>query len=146
MRFRNPNSVKELLQQLSLTDIYTKTNVAIDHPVLKDTTLCEGKYSKVTVDDQNSPAAKRFMLGIENRKTFSIFDKSCLDNFYCAAPVPRCLGLYDGQHVSEFLQQELSLWCNTGVSMGLTHQGKVVAAGFNLYIDRLGQCSLIKDE
>ena len=58
------------------------------------------------------------------------------DNFYRAAPVPRCLGLYDGQHVSDFLEQELSLWCNTGVSMGLIHQGRVVAAGFNLYINR----------
>ena len=58
--------------------------------------------------------------------------------------MPRCLGLYDGQHVSDFLQQELSLWCNTGVSMSLIHQGKVVAAGFNLYIDRLGEWPMIR--
>ena len=61
MRFRNPNSVKELLHQLSLTDIYN--NVRVDHPILKDASLCEGKYSKVTVDDQNSSATKKFMLG-----------------------------------------------------------------------------------
>ena len=63
MRFRNPNSVKELLLQLSLTDISSKNNV--DRPILKETTLCGGKYSKVTVDDQNSSAFKRFMLGME---------------------------------------------------------------------------------
>ena len=63
MRFRNPNSVKELLLQLSLKDISGKNNV--DRPILKETTLCAGKYSKVTVDGQNSSAFKRFMLGME---------------------------------------------------------------------------------
>ena len=73
MRFRNPNSVKELLLQLSLTDIYK--NVGVDHPILKDTSLCEGKYSKVTVDDQNSRATKKFMLGKEKLlENFIIFD------------------------------------------------------------------------
>ena len=61
MRFRNANSVKELLLQLSPTDIYN--NVGVDHPVLKDAALCGGKYSKVTVDDRNSSVTKKFMLG-----------------------------------------------------------------------------------
>ena len=71
MRIRNPNSVKELLLQLSLTDIYNKNNVGVDYPILKDTTLCEGKYSRVTVDDQNSSATKRFMLGKIKETSFS---------------------------------------------------------------------------
>ena len=65
MRLRNPSSVKELLLQLSTTDIYNNANVRAGHPILKETTLCNGKYSKMTVSHQNSSVTKKFMLGIE---------------------------------------------------------------------------------
>ena len=54
--------MKELLLQLSLTDIYN--NVGVDHPILREAALCGGKYSKVTVNEQNSSVNKKFMLGM----------------------------------------------------------------------------------
>ena len=57
--------------------------------------------------------------------------------------MPKCLGLYDGQNVSRSLDQEISMFSNSGVSFGLLHRGEVIGAGWNLFISRWNRVSLV---
>ena len=68
-----------------------------------------------------------------------------LERFYSKAPVPVALKLYPHPHTetnekpkaSDFLQKELDLFCDSGSSFGVFHNGKIIGAGFNLFVDRL---------
>jgi len=87
--------------------------------LLDDHFICDSKYKVSVVQKSNRADVEKFML----------------NNFYAIAPVPVVLNLYNDEKVSTYLQDELSLWCDRGVSCGIFHNDQVIGAGFNLYVD-----------
>ena len=50
-----------------------------------------------------------------------------VENFYKTAPVPTALELFKERKMSDYLEDELNLRCNTGVSFGC-HDDKITDA------------------
>ena len=59
-----------------------------------------------------------------------------LDNFYAIAPVPVVLELYKDRKMTDYLEDELNLFCDGGVSFGIFHGDKVAGAGLNLFVEK----------
>ena len=87
--------------------------------------FCDGKYNAEIINSSNRQEVKKFMF----------------ENFYCQAPVPVALELYRNKNgetdISEFLEDEISLLFDCGVSYAIYHGDKVVAIGTNLIFYRL---------
>ena len=64
----------------------------------------------------------------------------CSDTFYSHAPVPVALQLYRGKDghrdITDFLQDELDLFLDSGLSFGVFSGGRVVGIGVNLLFPR----------
>jgi hypothetical protein len=59
-----------------------------------------------------------------------------LEDFYTTAPVPVVLELYKEGKMTQYLQDELNLLCEGGVSFGIFHGHKLAAAIVNLYVEK----------
>lgn len=86
---------------------------------LHGTDICGGKYLSKLVDKDTRTPVENFML----------------DNFYSLAPVPVALGLYKDRKMSKYLEDELNMFCDNGVSFGLYNRDRVIGAGFNIYFE-----------
>ena len=64
----------------------------------------------------------------------------CSDTFYSHAPVPVALQLYRDKaghgHITDFLQDELDLFLDSGMSFGVYSGDRVVGIGVNLLFPR----------
>ena len=96
----------------------------VKHDMFQNYKICDGKYNAEIINSYNRPEVKTFML----------------ENFYCQAPVPVALELYrkkNGEtNISDFLEDELSLFFDNGVSFAIFHGDKVVGIGTNLMFNR----------
>ena len=87
--------------------------------ILDNFEICEGKYQCMRVGTENRSKVQNFML----------------DNFYAIAPVPVVLDLFKDRKMTDYLEDELDLFCDNGVSFGIFHGDKVVGAGLNLFVE-----------
>ena len=62
-----------------------------------------------------------------------------LGNFYAIAPVPVVLELYKDRKMTDYLEDELNLFCDGGVSFGILHGDTVAGAGLNLFVEKPAQ-------
>jgi len=90
--------------------------------LLHNTDICGGKYLSRRVDKDTRGPVVNFML----------------ENFYSLAPVPVALGLYKERKMSKYLEDELDMFCDNGVSFGVYDGDKVIGAGFNIYFEPPG--------
>ena len=96
----------------------------VKHSLFQNYKICDGKYTAEIINPFNREEVKKFML----------------DNFYCQAPVPVALELYryrNGEnYISDFLEDELSLFFDNNVSFAIFHGDKVIGIGTNLMFTR----------
>ena len=97
------------------------------HNLFKEYNFCDGKYNARIINSSIREDAKKFML----------------ENFYGLAPVPVALELYRNKNgetnISEFLEDEISLFFDCGVSFAIFHGDRVVGIGTNLIFNRFGK-------
>ena len=95
------------------------------HDFFESYKICDGKYTAELINPSNRQEVKKVML----------------DNFYCKAPVPVALGLHKNKEgktiISDFLEDEISLFLDTGVSFAIFHGHKIIGVGTNLIFNRL---------
>lgn len=99
-----------------------RTNVKI----LDSFEICEGKYQ-----------CRR----VEKRDDRTKVQNFMLDNFYAIAPVPVVLELFKDRKMTQYLEDELNLFCDGGVSFGIFHGDRVAGAGLNLFVEKPSQKS-----
>ena len=73
---------------------------------------------------------------MQDKKNRSKVQAFMLDNFYAIAPVPVALELYKDRQMTDYLEDELNLFCDGGVSFGIFHGDKVAGANLNLYVEK----------
>ena len=88
--------------------------------ILNNFNISDGKYQCMRVDRDKVVRSK--------------VEDFMLDNFYAIAPVPVVLELFKDCKKTEYLEDELNLWSNSGVSYGVLHGEKVAGAGLNLFV------------
>jgi len=84
--------------------------------------VCNSKFEVNHITPQNCHDTKNLMLEI----------------FYKKAPVPSCLELYKNQTLTPFLEDEIDIFLNSGVSIAfqdLSKGRKVFGAGFSFYFE-----------
>jgi len=91
--------------------------------ILSNFSICDGKYQCLRVGKENRSKVQNFML----------------DNFYAIAPVPVVLELFKDRKMTDYLEDELDLFCDNGVSFGVFHGDKVIGAGLNLFVEKPSQ-------
>ena len=93
--------------------------------ILHDFDINDGKYQCRMVDKDKmvQNKVKEFML----------------DNFYSMAPVPVVLKLFMECKMTSYLEDELDLWCQTGVSYGIFQGDRIVGASFNLFVEKTSE-------
>ena len=113
------------------------------HSILLQTPFKTGKIGLPRTHNpqlklENFQLNDKYSVKIINNSNRNVVQKFMLDTFYTLAPVPVALKLYDeGQsEMSDFLKDELSLYCDQGMASGIFHEDKVIGAGWNLYFDR----------
>ena len=107
--------------------------------ILNNYRICDGKYLVKQVNATNKATVQRFMLG-KQKVSLWIYGKNiylfCSDTFYSHAPVPVALQLYGDNSghgdITDFLQDELDLFLDSGMSFGVYSGGRVVGIGVNL--------------
>eukprot|EP00092_Neocalanus_flemingeri_P029811 GFUD01032365.1.p1 GENE.GFUD01032365.1~~GFUD01032365.1.p1 ORF type:complete len:274 (-),score=64.27 GFUD01032365.1:93-914(-) len=88
--------------------------------ILNNFDICDGKYQGLRVGKENRRGVQNFML----------------DNFYSIAPVPVVLELFKDRKMTDYLEDELDLFCDNGVSFGIHHGDQVVGAGLSLFVGK----------
>ena len=77
--------------------------------ILENFDICDGKYKCRRLD--------------KHKELQSKVREFVVENFYAPAPVPTALELYKERKMTDYLEDELNLWFDSGVSFGICDEG-----------------------